>query len=1130
MQSHTQTSLATDLSTREWAAETLGDRAVQQLGHGWTRVSRTLPSDAGADEYCRANNLSRECLVAAAWSQVLGCYTGGEDVLPSISVQHPGADRRLAADLWPTVSSDPVILDWLKCIDRALWTLPQDAEIPRERDFIPASPFHQLKGTNSLLAVSSSHYGMAPGQALRSARARKNTILVEAALDTETSLSICYPNDHFSIQLAEILVDCLAHVFAQLPGNGSKQLSALSLVPPDLYPGSSPSPRYLSMSAPRHHAHELIEQQCRRNPKQIAGICDGVTITYGELNAKSNQLARCLKKKGCGPEVLVAVHMARSLDLLVAILGVLKSGAAFVPLDALLPTGRIHSVIEDCSAAIVITTSSLASRFDNCAIEVLPIDGAPCPWSSGSANALDARVAPENLAYVIYTSGSTGKPKGVMIEHQNLASFLTALDEVLGSEPGVWLATASISFDISIIELIWTLARGFQIVLHQGDGGIPLLLGPGSVPEQMIRYGVTHVAGTPTLMRMLAGGELAPAAFGNLRICFVGGEAFPSSLAPLLLELVSRGSVINAYGPTEITVAATYHRIDSPTRTVSIGKALSNASLHVVDYWQRLLPPLAAGELVIGGSGVGRGYINRPELTGVRFVPNIYDQANNQKLYRSGDLVYADLSGDLFFIDRLDSQVKIRGYRIELGEIEAVLIGHPEVLEAAVLVKEDAAHGKSLVGFYRLRDQSRIDSACLRKYLKETLPSYMVPPVMHRLEYFPVTSSGKLDRSALANAAISESAEREEAADGGSPTSAVEAELCSWFEELLQVPSVRPTDDFFELGGQSIVAAQLMTRVAARFGVNLRLSVLVESRCARALMKKIAEAKEQNTSSWSPVIPIRQQGSKPPLFIIAGLGGNIVNFEFVAGKISDRPVYGVETYGLNAQADVLLSVEDMARAYLEEIRRIQPVGPYHLAGYSFGGILAFEMAQQLRSVGLQVGLLGLVDTVEWHYAARVISELSFWDSWNLHYGQTINQIVAGPDRRKTLVKRLNTFWEHRSFAFQRWAGRKQKSDSGGSPEQRNYAAARHYIPKPYGGEVHLFRCPEKSLRRGNDPLLGWGTLCKLLKVTEIEGEHEQITAEPFASYLSLALRCSLNSVEPCSVSALTELQTALDAF
>ncbi len=1103
----------------------------QQIDQNWARTSCTLSREieAASEEYCRIHDLSRECLFLAAWSQILRCYGGSDESVRIVSCNDPTFDRKLPASSWPNVESDPVLSDWLRSLDRLIWEAPRDADVRIDDERSSTSPHNQLKGINSVLALWTDGESAAPGQFLQSVQARENTIVVEVASQIETILSLCYPVRRFSHKFIEIILHCFTHIYVQIAGGTGNRFSEVSLVPANLRPRlAASSPR--SQAPFRRCAHEMIEQQCLRAPEQTAGICNGRTISYGELNARSNQLARYLQDNGCGPEVLVAIHMGRSLDLLVAILAVLKAGAAFLPLDAVLPIGRVRAVMEDSCARFVITTSSMAGRFDTSTAQVLVLDGSACPWNGGSSQTPATPTCPENLAYVIYTSGSTGKPKGVMIEHRNLSSFITAMDEVLGSEPGVWLAVGSISFDISIIELIWTLARGFLIVLHEGDRGIPLMLGPDSVPQQMIRYGVTHLAGTPTLMRMLAGCEGAAAPFASVRVCFVGGEAFPSDLAPLLLRLGASGVVINAYGPTESTVAATYHRVHSLAQTIPIGKALSNTSLYVVDRWNRPLPPLAAGELLIGGSGVGRGYLNRPELTEARFIPNGYDPTDQGLLYRSGDLVYTDLSGDLHFIDRLDSQVKVRGYRIELSEIEAVLLGHPEILEAAVIVKDDAVHGKSLVGFYKGKQQLTIHSGVLRSYLKEALPSYMVPAVLCSLQHFPLTPTGKLDRSALAKSIAVEPLQNREATDGDGPKSRVEADLCCWFAELLQLPLVWPADDFFELGGQSIIAAQLMARVAARFGVTLRLSVLVEARSARALAKKIGEAKGQSGEAWSPVVPIRRGGFKPPLFIIAGLGGNVVNFEFIAAKVPDRPIYGVETYGLNAQAEALVSVKDMARAYLTEIRRVYPSGPYHLAGYSFGGIVAFEMAQQLRSSGLPVGLLGLIDTVEWRYASRVISELSFWDSWNLHYGHTINRIVAGPNRRKTLAKRLATFWEHRSFALRRAAGRKQKSSAEGSPEQRNYYAAQRYLPTSYGGEVHLFRCPEKSLRRGNDPLLGWGALCQTLKVTEIEGEHEQITAEPFASFLGSAIRNSLDSVESGSVSALTGLQTALHAF
>ncbi len=1066
----------------------------------WRSCTRSLSrrTAAAIEARCRETGVSLECLLAAAWSQILACYPTAE-AAPQMWVYQ----RNEFAKPWCAVKvpaeCDATVSGFLQAVSTSLRN-----EARRETPEWPERNAEKIARDRLDCAFHVVLSGEASAEIISEAIRAQTAVLLSLSMNHKASLSLSYHAQYFSAEFAGILIDCLLHLLSQMVTPGCSLVSELTFLPAS----TSVIARERRPSA---FVQDVFESRVACDPAKVAASFRNQEISYRELNERANQLARYLRTLGCGPDVIVAIHLARSIDLLIAMLGVVKAGGAFLPLDASLPPGRIDAVMEDSGAPLVITSSKLTHRFAESTAHRVTIDSLDAIWRNEATGSLDSVTSDHDLAYVIYTSGSTGTPKGVMIEHRNLAVFLDALDPVFGPEPGVMLAIASSSFDISIMELLWSLSRGFHIVLHEGDEGLPIVSGPGSVPEQIRRHGVTHMMGTPTLMRMLASDPDGAAAFGQLRVCLVGGEAFPESLAALLLDCMP-GKIVNAYGPTETTVCATCYEVTSTGEAIPIGRPLKDVTVYVVDKWGRQLPPLASGELWIGGPMVGRGYLHRPELTAERFLDDPFDKEG--RIYRTGDLVRFDLYGRLEFIDRLDSQVKVRGYRIELGEVEAALQRHPAVQQAVVVVRSEGNGAKSLVGYCTPSNVRALDSHKLRGFLQESLPGYMVPSALHCLREFPVTSSGKVDRVRLAQLDLSsqEKGQMENAA-GVTPIDPalqkIEAVLCAWCRELLRLPQVQASDDYFAIGGESLSAARLMRKIAETYGANIRLSELVQRRTMRALAQLVAVANQD--LAWSPVVPFQTDGEKPTLFLIAGLGGNILNFQFVAEALENRPVYGVEAQASGKDSEVLASVEEMARTYLEEIRRIQPHGPYHFAGYSFGGVLAFEMAQQLRSAGQEIGFLGLLDTCEWHYTRSVLGNLSPLERFQIQYGNTLKQIVFGPKRRATLSKRLKATIDNRKLAASRRSGSRIRALEA-SVEHRNYYALTHYKPKRYHGEIHLFSCPDSSPLRGNDPTLGWGHLAGKVNISEIAGEHEKLTAPPFAGMLGRAIDKSLDSI------------------
>jgi amino acid adenylation domain-containing protein len=578
--------------------------------------------------------------------------------------------------------------------------------------------------------------------------------------------------------------------------------------------------------------HQLIEEQAARTPDRIALVCEKQEITYGELDRRANQLAQHLKSAGVGPDVLVGLYLQRSIEMVVAMLAVLKAGGAYVPMDPGYPSARIALVIDDARLGFLVTTQQVRAALPASSARVVSLDGDAKAIAAQSSSAPAANAQNKNLAYVIYTSGSTGKPKGVMVEHRNVVNFFAGMDQIIGAEAGTWLAVTSISFDISVLELLWTLARGFQVVIH-GEGNTD------RIPAEISRHGVTHLQVTPSLLRALVSDPQSRQALAGLKKIFVGGEALPGSLVAALRS-VFPGELYNMYGPTETAIWSTVHPVQEERSNIPIGKPIANTQVYVLDSQMRLVPRGATGHLFIGGDGVVRGYWNRPELTAERFVSDPFRPGG--RLYRTGDLARFLPDGSLEFLGRSDFQVKIRGFRIELGEIEAALEQQPGVDQAVVAAREDRAGEKVLAAFYVAKAGKSVPAGELRSALEATLPHYMVPSHFVALEKLPLTANGKIDRNALPSLAP---AERRSASAGEEPRGEFEEFLANAWRKALGLERVCREDNFFQLGGHSLAALRIAFQCQQEFQVDVPLPVFVQypvlSEQARHLEEMLVE-------------------------------------------------------------------------------------------------------------------------------------------------------------------------------------------------------------------------------------------------------------------------------------------------
>ena len=694
--------------------------------------------------------------------------------------------------------------------------------------------------------------------------------------------------------------------------------------------------------------HQLLEDQARRNPESIALEFQGQSLSYAELDARSNQLAHFLRKRGVRAEQLVGVCLERSLEMVVALLGILKAGGAYVPLDPAYPSDRIKYVLDDAHVALLLTQDSMLASLPSTSAEVICLDPEWLVFQHEGTEPVATEVTPANLAYVIYTSGSTGKPKGVQLEHRSVVNFLCSMRRQPGmTADDVLVAVTTLSFDIAGLELYLPLLVGGRLVIASREATFD-----GRLLTQLLEQsGVTIMQATPTTWRVLleSGWEGSP----KLKV-LVGGEALSADLAR---QLAMRcGAVWNMYGPTETTIWSSVYKVEGrDEKLVPIGTPIANTTFYILDSNRQPVIEAAEGELYIGGEGLARGYFERAELTAEKFVSDPFSSQPGARLYRTGDLARYKPDGNVEFLGRIDHQVKIRGFRIELGEIEAVLEQHSGVNQAVVIAREDTPGDKRLVAYFVPETPCTVTSAELRQHAGKQLPDYMTPTAFVQMEKLPLTPNGKVDRKALPPPMVNDF---EAQAEFIPPRDSTERKLVQLWEEVLGIRPISVTANFFELGGRSILAARLFTRILRTFGEELPLSTLFRSPTVEQLAKELQAS--GRTADYVTLVPIQENGTRPPFFCVHGGAGSTLFLHQLSRELGvDQPFYGIEPEGLDGKPFQRLTVEQMAAHYLAEIRKVQPTGPYYIGGYCFGGLVAFEMAGMLREQGEQPALVAL---------------------------------------------------------------------------------------------------------------------------------------------------------------------------
>ena len=849
--------------------------------------------------------------------------------------------------------------------------------------------------------------------------------------------------------------------------------------------------------------HELVEAQVERTHDASAVEHGSERLTYRELSQRANQLAHFLRRRGIGPEAKVGICLRRSLELPVALLAVLKAGAACVPLDPAYPKERLTYMLEDSGTKLVLTQPGLLSEVTDFDAEVINLEPEWNLFAGESRENLRSGVKPENLAYVIYTSGSTGKPRGVLLTHGGLVNHNIAASRLFGISRSDRMAQfASISFDIAIEEIFPTWIAGGALVVREEDASLVVGDFLRWVDEKRVTALDLPTAYWHELVRELSESSLRLPK--SLRLLIVGGEKAQSAALVAWRKLAGPNvRWINTYGPTETSVIVTSFEpkgSEEIPAVLPIGRPIANTRIYILSKNLQPLPVGIAGDLYVSGPGLARGYHNRPETTAEKFVTDPFRSEAGARMYKTGDLARYLPNGDIEFAGRTDDQVKIRGYRVELEEIEAVLGAHPGVHEVVVTARENSAGEKSLVA-YLVPSREQVPTASeLRTYLKQKLPHYMVPSAVVLLEAMPKTPNGKTDKRALPAPKPADFAEPQEYV---APTDELETQLTRIWETVLDKKPVGIRDNFFELGGHSLLAARLMHRIEQQLGQRLPLAALLQAPTVEQLAALVRQ--EQYSTSWSSLVAIQPEGAKPPFFCVHGVGGNVVGFRDLARHLGpDQPFYALQPQGLDGKRECLTSISEMAERYIREIKRVQSQGPYRIGGYSFGGLVAYEMAQMLEAQGEEVALLGLFDTYPGKMQSRG-SQLK--NLFGLPAREQISFVLKkGSFVVMTLKKRLELQFLPRALR---------------NVKQACAKAAANYDVHPYRGKVTLFRVREKSVGSLNDPYAIWWRVAEQgVDLREISGDHLSLLKEPQVRLLAEQLSDCLNqSVREDSLAA-----------
>lgn len=822
---------------------------------------------------------------------------------------------------------------------------------------------------------------------------------------------------------------------------------------------------------------QLFEEQVKLYPDNVAIIYGGEEVTYHELNERANNIASYLRELNLSNEQLVAVCLNRSPDMIASFLGVLKAGGAYVPIDLTYPEERIAYMLEDSGVSFVITNNNIVNGLPPLTADVICLDLEETSISNQSKVSLDYGES-ENLAYVIYTSGSTGNPKGVMVEHRGIVRLVGNTKYANTGIKETFINLTAVSFDVSVFEIYGALLNGGKLVILDSDKPSFEEIARGIRENQ-----VTSLCVIPGMLNLLL--EDHSHAMGSLRQILSAGEALPVWLAHKCMDKLANCELINAYGPSENSVYSTsYHvkEVQPHSTSIPIGYPISDDCVYILDKHLQPVPIGIIGELYLSGEGIARGYLNKPQLTNEVFISSAFNGNSSGSLYKTGDLAYFKSDGKVEFIGRIDNQVKIRGTRIELGEIETIIGLFPGIRQVVVGTTKDKNNENELVGYIVMNKAEVFDQRSLRSYVREKVPEHMIPTYFVEMQEIPVTPVGKTDRKNLPTPTVEVSGDQMIL-----PRNQIEKRLVQLWEDILDIHPIGVKDNYFELGGNSLLAMQMFAKIDEILGSRLPVSIIFEEDTIEKLARKI-EMSSQNVGKPDSLVPIQKVGMKPPLFCVHGGGGEVLVYKELANKLGkEQPLYGLRFINVDDHENI--SVESLAEDYIQEIKNEQPSGPYYLFGYCFGGAIAYEMAQQLIREGEEIASLTILNFAN---PKRKTVEVRNEVNYKRVIKSNLQLLFKMP-----LKQRLSFFSRKVTNAI-----KLVKSSPETAPPIDELTkiriilgkAIKIYKPKPYPNEILLIRANEYKNFGKN---LGWETTKDgYIREYSILAEHEMLLKEP----------------------------------
>lgn len=942
-----------------------------------------------------------------------------------------------------------------------------------------------------------------------------------------------------SARIKEMLIQ-LSAIIEQAVNNFETKINQFSLITVEaekLLPHPE-QPFNIEDQLPIHH---LFCQQAQRVPQQSAISDEGQTWTYQELDSFSNQLANYLVQNGIESQEIIAIYAHRSSALVCGLLGVLKAGAAFLILDAKYPPERLIDCIKIAQPKAWIQMEEagempkkLQKFIDNFSWKISEV----LPKSSyviqnlfkDFSNELPAKeIKEDNLAYVAFTSGSTGQPKGILGNHGPVSHFLKWHTQTFKfDESDRFSMLSGLSHDPLLRDIFTPLSIGACLHIPNPDK----ILTPAWLGDWIRQCKITVAHLTPAMGEILTSGVKQP--LTSLRYLFFGGDVLTVQEIKRINKIATSATCVNFYGATETPQAMGYYIANdvallqqNEQAKIPIGRGIKDVQLLILNSYQQLAGIGELGEIYIRTPYLAKAYLGDQTLTEQRFISNSLTNLAEDRLYKTGDLGRYLPGGEIVIAGRADNQIKIRGFRIEPAEIETLLNRHPNIQQSAVIALSlTSSADKYLVAYIVLNapqikpknQNQELITEEIRNFLKEKLPDYMIPSFIVSLDALPLTPNGKLDRRALPAPELSKTSEKKESVT--SPRDEIETQLVEIWQKTLGVQPITIKDNYFELGGHSLLAVRLFSQIEETFNKKLPLAVLFQA----PTIEQIAQIlRERNSSfSWQTLVPIQTKGSKPPLFCVHAIGGNVLSYIGLATYLGpEQPIYGLQARGLDGQQSPHRKMEDMAADYIKEMRTVQPKGPYFLAGHSLGGLIAFEIAQQLVGAGETVAFLGMFDSLSPTLFNKETPPFSYQLSihkLNFSRLQGLQKVTYITNRVywkiKPYIQKLNNRF---SLGLDRFLEEKfgggisiNEVKSFQYIEEANREAAKNYLPGIYSGKITVFRAIERPTNRYYYPLLGWEEFTEGdVEVVEVAGHHKTLILEPYVRSLAEKLKCCL---------------------